>query len=232
MTQIHVRRIDSTVAAVHTSDEDWRDVVRGWVLDTGQIEDEQQFGDFLRGIEKVNATMTGQVWLLNSPTGISVVEPAVFVDLFEDVNATEVLDEVWLERQGHKEKGYDAAHDDKHGLGHLLEQAVSHLSHFGEAPTDEFIRGEIIVAASLLIAAVDQMDRGNSKGKKILPGFYTHKELGRLELKWTQRVSEYLGELDDLAGTSQDEIDVSTPEEAITWASERFKVVFGIKDED
>jgi hypothetical protein len=135
---------------------------------------------------------------------------------------------VWAERRTQPEHGYTAEHDDVHGLKHLLEEAVSRLSHFGEAPTDEFIRGQIITSAAILVAAVDLIDRGESKSRN-LPAFYTHKQLGVYEQQWMQKISQYLGALEDLQGQAQDE-EHSTPDEAIVWAREQFKTVFGISE--
>jgi hypothetical protein len=73
-----------------------------------------------------------------------------------------VVTEIVLERDSHASRGYDLAHDDQHGSAHLLHEAKAHLTHLGETPTDQHVRGEMIVAASLLVAAIETIDRGTT----------------------------------------------------------------------
>lgn len=72
------------------------------------------------------------------------------------------------------QKGYDQAHDDAHGSGHLVTEAVYRLTHIGEFPTDEAARHEIVVAIGLLFNAVDVIDRAQHR-----------KAFGRVNLRET-----------------------------------------------
>ena len=57
---------------------------------------------------------------------------------------------------------YPTAHDDIMGTNHLVNEAVYRLTHMGEFPTNETARHEFIVAAALLVAAAEVIDRGHS----------------------------------------------------------------------
>jgi len=56
--------------------------------------------------------------------------------------------EVWAERQRQIAMGYDAAHDDEHGLEHLLRHGYAYA-----------MRGEILKAAAMMIAAKQWLNR-------------------------------------------------------------------------
>lgn len=55
-------------------------------------------------------------------------------------------------------------------------------------------------------------------------------KLQAYEQQWIERVSEFLGALDDLAGQAQDEEETSTPEDAISWAAAQFKEIFRVRE--
>lgn len=223
----HVRRSDAVYPTVHTANAGWEDELRPFIA--AQIPNPDEALDLLR---QLVAEQPFHPWLLVAPDGVAVIPPEDMAADYDDVAATDVLDEVWRARQSHSSHGYTNAHDDVHGLGHLIREAVSHVHHFGETPTDEFIRGELIVAMGLLHAAVDLIDRKESRVTTPLPLFYDHEAMCRYEGQWVSRVTAYLNELADLQGMAHDEEDSSTPEEAIGWAEERFKQVFRITSTD
>ena len=221
MPQINVRRTNDIYRAVHTTEEDWKEVVAVWLNDYQVPEEQAQ--EALATMEADVAEAQFKPWLVASPQGLAAVPPQTFVSDFEDVAATDVLSELFIERQAQAGKGYTHAHDDVRGLGHLISEAVTRLS-FGEEPTEEQIRRGLIEASAILVAAIDLIDRKESKARN-LPEFYSKQQLGALEMSWVLRVNEYIGALDDLQGQAQDE-ENSTPEDAIGWARAQFEQIF------
>jgi uncharacterized PurR-regulated membrane protein YhhQ (DUF165 family) len=67
---------------------------------------------------------------------------------------TTVYDEIKAERLTHEQRGYDAAHDDHHGAGHLVEWAFLYA--------DRGDRAGLVKAASLLVAAIQYGDRSDA----------------------------------------------------------------------
>lgn len=66
-----------------------------------------------------------------------------------------ILDEVAAVREQQITKGYDAAHDDAHGAGHLVAIAGAYV--------DRHDREGLVVAAALLVAAIEAVDRQDAK---------------------------------------------------------------------
>ncbi|MFE3195027.1 hypothetical protein ACFXHA_38895 [Nocardia sp. NPDC059240] len=64
----------------------------------------------------------------------------------------QALADIRAEREAHVTKGYDAEHDRLHGVGRLVELAAQYAG-----PT--FSRRELVKAASLLVAAIEVIDR-------------------------------------------------------------------------
>lgn len=80
----------------------------------------------------------------------------LFVDTFGTKTA---IQDVIDERAEHAAIGYDNAHDDLHGSAHLTREAVYRLTHMGEVSSPEATRQELVVAASLLVAGIETIDR-------------------------------------------------------------------------
>lgn len=72
--------------------------------------------------------------------------------------------EAVLREQLRAREKYTVAHDDSHGSGHLVTEAVDRLTHMGEYPTDEAVKHEIVVAIGLLFNAIDVIDRSYEVG--------------------------------------------------------------------
>lgn len=228
MTASHIRR-QETLESVHTSESDWVDVVRGWTKNLFPEEDEESRENMIsQMIEAVEQTKV-KPWLVYSVQGIQAFHPADYLTVFEDIAASDTLDEVWGERRKQGEKGYTYAHDDVHGLGHLISEAVVRVADLS-GKEDAEIRRRLVQSAAILVAAVDLIDRKESK-QRSLPTFYDTAAVQKYEQQWIARVGEYMHALADLAGQAQDEED-STPEEAIGWATEQFQQIFDVKEND
>lgn len=152
-----------TFQTVHTSDSDWQDVVRQWMATYG-IEPEL-IDDLIADMgEKVKA-LGHNPWLVLTPQGIIPVDPATFSNGFEDIAATDVLNDIWMERQSHLTRGYDARHDDSHPTAHLVNLAVFRAGPIANATNtlpDAVKREELVKAASLIVAAIDKIDRAQA----------------------------------------------------------------------
>ncbi len=229
MTISRVRRPNSILEATSTMNVGWQDDMLGWMKQDGLTEDEinQSMTQIIAYVEAAEV----KPWFLHSATGVEVVHPADFVD-FEDVAATDVLEELWVERRRQGSKGYTYVHDDVHGIGHLVTEAVGRISNLNDKEDSE-VRSRLIKSAALLVAAVDLLDRKESKERKF-PQFHDAEDVTQISMgvdgKWIERVVEYSEALDDLAGQAQDEIDTSTPEDAIGWARTQFEQIFKIKE--
>lgn len=163
MTATYVRRIDANFAAVHTSDSDWEEVVTGWLQQYGANE-EQTEGTLVQIRESV-AQSDFKPWLVASPEGLGAVHPADFVRDFEDVAATTSLTLVFEARMQQIAKGFDATHDDVHGVEHLIDIAKSYLwENIGEQ-SSETIRDNLSKAAATLVAGLDFLSRAESRAK-------------------------------------------------------------------
>lgn len=68
----------------------------------------------------------------------------------------EALLEVTQERSRQEELGWTVEHDAEHGAGHLLSEAYDRL-HDAQVPHVD--RREVVKAAALLIAALEQIER-------------------------------------------------------------------------
>lgn len=79
----------------------------------------------------------------------------------------DVADEFRLERERQIELGYGPEHDDKHGIEHVLAQAMKRLPHLVEVvsgPNDslsEYVstREDLVSAGAVLMAAIELIDR-------------------------------------------------------------------------
>lgn len=80
---------------------------------------------------------------------------------------SKAVEEVFEEMREATRKGYDMAHDDQHGSGHLVTEAVHRLTHMGETPTDDAVKHEIVVAIGLLFNAYTTLDRALGSGHTI-----------------------------------------------------------------
>jgi len=102
-----------------------------------------------------------------------MAEPLTFaaIETIFGVPFTTGLRDVLYERAHHARKGYDAAHDDDHGIRPLVDFATPYLSefynrcpvypgrHWQERENTQMARRALIKAASVLLAAVDKLDR-------------------------------------------------------------------------
>ena len=73
--------------------------------------------------------------------------------------ATHVLSEIAAERQDQHSRGYTPAHDDAHGLGHILAQTATTPMDADRAAQ----RAGLIRDAALLVAAIEWIDRNPGK---------------------------------------------------------------------
>ncbi len=94
-----------------------------------------------------------------APSGrIEIVASSDILSGWED-EGTDVFVEELVERQRQIDKGYTPEHDDAEGFNHLRDVAIYELSHFGETPTNESIRHDIIRARATLLASIELLDR-------------------------------------------------------------------------
>lgn len=84
MPEIRVRST-TTYLAVHTADEDWREVVVSWVPEEGGTVDESSMAAFFAAVDAENEKIPGSFWLLRTEHGIGLISPANFVSDYEDV---------------------------------------------------------------------------------------------------------------------------------------------------
>ncbi len=69
------------------------------------------------------------------------------------------LADVAAERRTHDARGWTARHDGEHGVHHLVSLAAARLVHPRFHVTGDYDRDQLVKAASLLLAAIDQCDR-------------------------------------------------------------------------
>jgi hypothetical protein len=92
------------------------------------------------------------------------------------------LEAITAERRRQIELGYDAGHDASHGLGQLMEAAAAVLDNEQDRwpwpdgwPDDRSVRESLVVAAALIVAAIDVVDATGvpcpSCGETAVPGF-------------------------------------------------------------
>lgn len=159
-------RPTATSQAVFTGDDDWEDVVRGWMSAEGAPADaiDGYMAQFREGVEGAGLA---RPWLLSTEQGIGIANPTDFVKHFEDVAATDVLGEIFQEMKRHAEKGFDVTHDDGHNTAHFVEVIGFYLNPMGlpgNTLPDEIKRQEFIKAASVAVAAVNKIDRAKNVG--------------------------------------------------------------------
>lgn len=76
----------------------------------------------------------------------------------------EIFTEVIREMQVAVDAGWTRQHDDEHGSGHLVTEAVDRLTHMGEYPTDDAVDFTLIVAIGLLVNAKRTLARARTVG--------------------------------------------------------------------
>lgn len=206
--------------AVHTSDDDFTEVLKGWLVAADIPED--RIDVFVTDLTGQLATKFGKdkPWLVNHPEGLAVVPAAQFANEYEDVNATSFLDDVWVERTNQIAK-YAPEHDDVQGLAHLFRETVARLQ---QIPTgdDEALKHQIIVAAALLNAMHDLITRGESKTRSV-PAIYLEADLKRYESVWIDRVAEYVAYMHDFEAELADDAD-----SAVQRAYNAFQSIFKV----
>ncbi len=74
-----------------------------------------------------------------------------------DPGITRAICDVALERATHAGRGWTPEHDAEHGQGHLLEMARKRTY-----PSATAGRGDLVKAASLLVAAIELIDRSST----------------------------------------------------------------------
>jgi len=77
----------------------------------------------------------------------------------QEVTTTAVILEIGDERLTHFDRGYTIQHDDEEGLGHLIQESHYILGHLGEVSSPGAVRHELKQAASILVAAIEHIDR-------------------------------------------------------------------------
>lgn len=159
-------RSTDTYEAIHTSDSDWQDVIRGWMSVHGAPPEqiEEYVGKFEAGVAEAGLA---RPWLINTDRGIGIIAPHDFVKWYEDVAATDVLAEVFRELAGHADKGFDVKHDDSHPLPHFIQVIDFYLHPLAKPDNtlpDAVKRREFIKAASVAVAAVHKIDRAQDVG--------------------------------------------------------------------
>lgn len=153
-------RPTQTVEAIHSTDHDFREVVEQWLPNDTTAEEVDGF--FAVVAEKPHC------WVVRTSDGnnIGIVTAAGFAADWEDVAATDTLDEIWTERQRHASLGYDNQHDDNEGINHLANEAVRQIVKsvvtMTYHPTDADRRQRLIKAGSLILAAIDKIDRAQN----------------------------------------------------------------------
>lgn len=78
---------------------------------------------------------------------------------FDDDKGQGLIDEVWAERRRQIEGGYTHAHDDEHGVGHLIEWAEAYFTGSGTYQLGHYNRDNMIKGIALMVAAVEALDR-------------------------------------------------------------------------
>ena len=154
-------RSTDTYEAIHTSESDWQDVIRGWMSGHGATPEqiEEYVSKFEAGVAEAGLA---RPWLINTDRGIGIIAPHDFVKWYEDVAATDVLIEIFQEMKRHGLKGYGIAHDDAHDTAHFVEVIGFYLNPLGRKDNvlpDDTKRREFIKAASVAVAAVNKIDR-------------------------------------------------------------------------
>lgn len=140
--------------AIHASDPEFKATITAWFSQIGESVD-----DFFAVVD----AQEFKPWVVRAKNteSIGIVRPARFSTDFNDVADTDVLNDIYAERMRHGELGYNWAHDDVHGINHLVTM-VSHRMQSMQStlyPTDADKRKELVQAASLIVAAIDKIDR-------------------------------------------------------------------------
>ncbi len=73
-----------------------------------------------------------------------------------EAGTVRAIADVMRERMGHPAKGYTPEHDDGEGMEHFIFQAGNRVA---AGPAEEVTREDLVEAASLLIAAIEFLDR-------------------------------------------------------------------------
>ncbi len=143
--------------AIHATDSDFEQTLSEWLH-----AEEEVLAELREQIEQTEP----KPWVLRAPDRMSVglLSPANFIKEFEDVAAADALQDIWVERQRHIDLGYDAQHDDSRGLDHLVAEVQQRATTLRETlfPTDADRRNELVQTASLILAAIDKIDRAQN----------------------------------------------------------------------
>lgn len=161
---------DRTVySVIHSKDEDAvEQLMKLWTarfalgeFDSEEAAQEAREAAVAQAEEVVAVVADDNAYFTISPGGnVQIIQAANIAGSWED-EGTDTIREILAERQRQiDEEGFTPEHDDAHGLQHLLDIAATYQIGFGEAPTDEFVRGELILASATLLAAIDLLDRG------------------------------------------------------------------------
>ncbi|MDR6867665.1 DNA-directed RNA polymerase subunit K/omega [Microbacterium resistens] len=68
---------------------------------------------------------------------------------------SKAIEDIAAERANQIEKGWTPEHDDDHGFGHLMNQALGRIRNELLPPS----RSELVQAAALIVAGIEWMDR-------------------------------------------------------------------------
>lgn len=156
----HFIRPAVPLEAIHATDPEFKATVEQWISDAGESPEAAE--DFFALV----ADQEQKPWVVRSKDSatIGIVRAGKFLKDFEDVTDTDVLNDIYRERVRHGELGYNWAHDDVHGLTHLV-QEVSHRMQSMQSTlysTDADKRKELVQAASIIVAAIDKIDRAQT----------------------------------------------------------------------
>lgn len=79
----------------------------------------------------------------------------------ERARTAAVLNEISEERSTHASRGFDNNHDDARGGVHRLVELADNCAHRGD--TGYYERGNLVKAASLIVAAIELLDRSDRR---------------------------------------------------------------------
>lgn len=77
--------------------------------------------------------------------------------MHDQIQISTAVSDVIAERATHAERGWTPEHDAEHGVRHLLHLAADYADR--AAANDPPSRGDAVKAASLLVAAIELIDR-------------------------------------------------------------------------
>lgn len=77
--------------------------------------------------------------------------------------SADVYDDIRAERESHAERGWDDAHDDLHGVHHLVTLSEKYAHRQNHDNPGYYNRDNLVKAAALMVAAIDTFDRSNRR---------------------------------------------------------------------